>query len=179
MRLGEEDVAGALFGPTDVEGRAGRAIHYWIASGQLDRDLGAGATGSVRCRTTPGGYGRVRNYLRHARPRAAADPVVRFETPPGHQGHMDFGGFRLPGERRHVLLVVLGYSCLMWLRLYPRQKMEVLCHELEGAFERFGACRRSCCSTRYGRWWSGLNRSHALTSGCLRVNSQRHLGLER
>lgn len=86
----------------------------------------------------PGSYGSVRDYVRQVRPRETADPVVRFETPPGHQGQVDFGGFRLPWGRRHALLVVLGYSRLLWLRFFQRQTMEVLWRGLEGAFEHFG-----------------------------------------
>ncbi len=150
-----------------------RTIHYWIASGQLDRDPDAEVAGyarraptvhkldpykgiiearlqelprltaqrlyeEVRAAGYTGGYVRVREYVRQVRPREPAEPVVRFETPPGRQGQVDFAGFRLPWGRRHALLVVLGYSRLLWLRFFPRQTMEVLCSGLEGAFERFG-----------------------------------------
>ena len=150
-----------------------RTIHYWIESGQLDRELTTEAGGyarrapiarkldpykgmiearlevypkltvqrlyeEVRAAGYPGCYGSVRDYVRQVRPRETADPVVRFETPPGHQGQVDFGGFRLPWGRRQALLVVLGYSRLLWLRFFQRQTMEVLCRGLEGAFERFG-----------------------------------------
>ena len=92
----------------------------------------------VRAAGYPGGYSRVRDYVREVRPREPADPVVRFETPPGRQGQVDFGTFTLPWGRRHALLVVLGYSRLLWLRFYPRQTMAVLMEGLEGAFARFG-----------------------------------------
>lgn len=82
-----------------------------------------------------GGYGRVRDYVRQVRPHEPAEPVVRYETPPGRQGQVDFGTFTLPWWRRHVLLVVLGHSRL-WLRFYPRQTMAVLIDGLESAFER-------------------------------------------
>ena len=52
---------------------------------------------------------RVRDYVRAARPRPAVEPVVRFETPAGHQGQVDFATFNLPWGRRHALLVVLSY----------------------------------------------------------------------
>ena len=60
--------------------------------------------------------------------------MIRFETPAGRQGQVDFGTFTLPWGRRHALLVVLGYSRLLWLHFYPRQTMAVL----ESAFEMFG-----------------------------------------
>ncbi len=85
-----------------------------------------------------GGYSRVRDYVREVRPRAPQEAPVRFETPAGHQGQVDFGTFRLPWGRRHALLVVLGYSRLLWLRFYARQTMPVLIDGLESAFCRFG-----------------------------------------
>ena len=90
----------------------------------------------------PGGYSRVRDYVREVRPREPADAVVRFETPAGRQGQVDFGTFRLPWGRRHALLVVLGYSRLLWLRFYRRQTMAVLMEGLESAFARFGGVPR-------------------------------------
>jgi transposase len=66
------------------------------------------------------------------------EPVVRFETPPGLQGQVDFGTCQLPWGRRHALLVVLGYSRLLWMRFYPRQNMTTLIRGLESAFEYFG-----------------------------------------
>jgi len=150
-----------------------RTIHNWIESGELDRDLRAGATrysprprrphkldpykgiieerlaefprlsaqrlfGDVRQAGYAGGYSRVRDYVHEVRPRDPAEPTERFETPPGHQGQVDFATFTLPWGRRHALLVVLGHSRLLWLRFYPRQTMPVLTEGLESAFARFG-----------------------------------------
>ena len=85
-----------------------------------------------------GGYDLVKRYAREVRPRAPQDPVVRFETPPGRQGQVDFGEFRLPWGKRYALVVVLGYSRLLWFQFYPRQTMEVLIRGLEAAFSFFG-----------------------------------------
>ncbi len=92
----------------------------------------------VRAAGYPGCYEGVRNYVRVARPRAPIEPTVRFETPAGRQGQVDFGTFTLPWGRRHALVVVLGYSRLLWLNFYPRQTMAVLMEGLESAFEAFG-----------------------------------------
>ncbi len=92
----------------------------------------------VRAAGYAGGYSRVRDYVQGVRPRDPAEPAVRFETPPGRQGQVDFGTFKLPWGRRHALLVVLGHSRLLWLRFYPRQTMAVLFDGLESAFARFG-----------------------------------------
>jgi transposase len=63
--------------------------------------------------------------------------LVRFETPPGLQAQVDFAHFRLPWGRRWALLVVLGYSRLLWLRFFRRQTMETLFEGLEQAFAYF------------------------------------------
>ena len=73
-----------------------------------------------------GGYGQVRDHVRSVRPRPPAEEPVRFETPPGRQGQVDFGSFRFPWSRRHALVVVLGYSRLLWVRFYAGQTMTVL-----------------------------------------------------
>ena len=70
----------------------------------------------VRAAGYGGGYSQVKRYVREVRPREPVEPVQRFETPPGHQGQVDFADFRLPWGRRHALIVVLGYSRRMWLR---------------------------------------------------------------
>ena len=85
-----------------------------------------------------GGYTQLKDYVRQVRPHAPAEPVVRFETPPGFQRQVDFGTFQLPWGRRHALLVVLGYSRLLWMRFFARQTMTTLIRGLESAFEFFG-----------------------------------------
>ncbi|MDE0605096.1 MAG: IS21 family transposase [bacterium] len=94
--------------------------------------------GEVRAAGYPAGYGQVNRYVRKVRPRPAQEPVRRFETPPGHQGQVDFADFRTPWGKRHVLIVVLEYSRLMWHRYYERQTMPVLMRGLEAAFRYFG-----------------------------------------
>jgi transposase len=85
-----------------------------------------------------GGYTQMKDYVREVRPGPPADPVVRFETPPGLQAQVDFAEFRLPWGKRFALLVVLGYSRLLWVQYYPRQTLSVLMRGLEEAFMAFG-----------------------------------------
>ena len=88
------------------------------------------------------------DYVRKARPRDPVEPAVRFETPPGRQGQVDFETFTPPWGRRRALLVVLGHSRPLWLRFHRRRTMAVLIDGLESAFARFGGalagrpCRR-------------------------------------
>ena len=91
----------------------------------------------VRAAGYPGCYSRVNDYVRATRPREPVESLVRFETPAGHQGQVDFGTFTLPWGRRHALVIVLGYSRLLWLHFYTRQTMPVLMEGLESAFEKF------------------------------------------
>jgi transposase len=92
----------------------------------------------VRAAGYSGGYTQVKEFVREVRPGPPVDPVVRFETPPGLQAQVDFAEFRLPWGKRFALLVVLGYSRLMWLQFYPRQTLRVLIRGLEEAFAAFG-----------------------------------------
>jgi len=92
----------------------------------------------IRAAGYAGGYTQVKEYVRQVRPKPPADPVVRFETPAGLQAQVDFAEFRLPWGKRFALLVVLGYSRLLWLQFYPRQTMNVLMRGLEAAFSAFG-----------------------------------------
>jgi len=63
----------------------------------------------IRAAGYEGGYDQVRGYVREVRPQPPPEPVQRFETPPGHQGQVDFPEFKTPWGRRHALVVVLGY----------------------------------------------------------------------
>lgn len=86
----------------------------------------------------PGGYTRLKEYVREVRPRPPEEPVVRFETPPGRQAQVDFADFKLPWGKRYALLVVLGYSRLMWVQFYTRKTMWALMQGLEEALTFFG-----------------------------------------
>ena len=92
------------------------------------------------CRSAgyPGGESQLRSYVRAVRPRPPLEEVVRFGTPAGLQGQVDFGEFRFPWGKRFALLVVLGYSRLLWLQFYPRQTIEIVMRGLEAAFDYFG-----------------------------------------
>jgi transposase len=164
------------FTKTAIAERVGvsrRTIHYWLASGQLDRPI----TGPVRYppRPTkldpykaiirerletypeltavrlfeevkaagyPGSLTQLKVFVRRVRPQPPVEPVVRFETPPGKQAQVDFADFRFPWGKRFGLLVVLGYSRLLWLKFYPRKTMRVLCEGLEAALQFFGGVPR-------------------------------------
>src|SRR5205809_2483922 len=92
----------------------------------------------IRAAGYAGGYTQLKELVRRLRPAVPAAPVVRFETPAGRQAQVDFAEFRFPWGKRYALLVVLGYSRLLWLQFYTRQTMAVLIGALEDAFGFFG-----------------------------------------
>lgn len=92
----------------------------------------------VRAAGYAGGYTQVKEYVRQVRPREAAEPVVRFETPAGRQAQADWAEFTFAWGKRHALIVVLGFSRLLWFRFYERQDMATLQRGLEEAFAYFG-----------------------------------------
>lgn len=96
----------------------------------------------VRAAGYAGGITQLRDFVARVRPRPEPEPVVRFETPPGLQAQVDFADFRFPWGRRYALLVVLGYSRVLWLRFYPRQTMATVVAGLEAAFAFFGGVPR-------------------------------------
>ena len=92
----------------------------------------------VRAAGYAGGITQVREYVARVRPRPEPEPVVRYETAPGHQAQVDFAEFRLPWGKRYALVVVLGYSRLLWLKFYPRQSLATVITGLEEAFACWG-----------------------------------------
>jgi transposase len=85
-----------------------------------------------------GGLTQLKVYVHQVRPRPEPEPLIRFETHPGHQAQVDFAEFRFPWGKRYALLVVLGYSRLLWIKFYPRQTMATVIAGLEEAFAYFG-----------------------------------------
>ena len=85
-----------------------------------------------------GSLTQLKAYVRQVRPRPAPEPVQRFETAPGHQAQCDFATVRFPWGRRYALLVVLGYSRLLYVQFVQRQTMQVVMRGLEDAFAAFG-----------------------------------------
>ena len=92
----------------------------------------------VRAAGYTGGYTQLKGFVRQVRPLPPPEPVIRFETPAGRQAQVDFAQFRFAWGVRYALLVVLGYSRLLWCRFYRRQDMRTLFDGLEEAFRYFG-----------------------------------------
>jgi len=96
----------------------------------------------VRAAGYTGGITQLRDYVARVRPRPEPEPPIRFETAPGVQAQLDFATVRFPWGRRYALLIVLGYSRLLWVAFYPRQTMATVIDGLERAFAAFGGVPR-------------------------------------
>ena len=102
----------------------------WIPSTVLfDEIVSLGYSGCVRT---------VRSYLATLKPKRQDDPLVRFETPPGRQMQVDWGAFKLNGQRVSLFLATLGWSRFNFGVFVINEQFETLrdCHEQ--AFDAFG-----------------------------------------
>jgi transposase len=99
----------------------------------------------LRDRGYTGGYTILTDFLRDVRPPEAPPFEVRFETPPGRQGQVDFAHFRTafddqPGVEHIVWLfaLVLGHSRMLWGRFVTHQDLPTLLRCHAAAFEALG-----------------------------------------
>ncbi len=123
--------------PTKLDGyraylksRVEAAHPDWIPATVLAEEIRAlGYSGCVRS---------VSGYLATLKPKAKADPLVRFETPAGHQMQVDWGAFKLNGRRISLFLATLGWSRFNFGLFVDNEQFETLrdCHEQ--AFDAFG-----------------------------------------
>ena len=123
-----------------------------------------------------GGLTQLRVFVRSLRP--VPEPVVRFETEPGQQAQVDFAHCRFPWGPRYALIVVLGYSRLLWVQFYPRQDLRTLLIGLETCFTAWGGVPRELL---FDQMRSVLTRDDRLTGGGLVHNLEllrfaRHYG---
>jgi len=123
-----------------------------------------------------GGITQLRDYVRRLRP--PPEPVVRYETVPGHQAQVDFAHCRLPWGVRFALVVVLGHSRLLWVRFYPRQDLRTLLLGLAACFTEWGGVARELL---FDQMKSVVTRDDRLEGGSLSKNLElsrfaRHFG---
>jgi transposase len=180
-----------------------RVLYHWIDTGQLERDLSAGAPGRSRaagpakldpytplirerlttypalsavrllteCRAAgySGGYTQLKAFVARVRPRPEPEPVVRFETAPGEQAQFDFADVHFPWGKRHVLLVVLGYSRLLYVEFVRRQTALAVMLGLERAFAAFDGVPREIL---FDQMKSVIVEDHRPTGGRLLENPE-------
>ena len=113
-----------------LKSRVEAARPEWIPAAVLfDEIRRLGYAGCVRT---------VSGYLAALKPKRKDDPLVRFETPPGKQMQVDWGVFRLNGQRISLFLGTLGWSRFNFGLFVDNEQFETLrdCHEQ--AFDAFG-----------------------------------------
>jgi transposase len=100
-----------------------------------------------------GSYTAVTDFLRDVRPPPRPGYEVRFETPPGEQGQVDFAQFQVvftdePETPRVVWLfsMVLGFSRLIWARFVVHRTWRRCCAVM-WRLSRLWAARRGSYST--------------------------------
>jgi transposase len=123
----------------------------------------------IRAAGYMGGYSQLTAFVQRVRPSAPPEPVIRFETPAGRQAQVDFARFRFPWGIRYALLVVLGYSRLVWCRFYPRQDMAALIDGIEDACVAFGGVPQELL---FDQMKAVITRDLRLESGALVRNAE-------
>ena len=92
--------------------------------------------GELRARGYTGGITILREHLAALRPVMPVEPVVRFETKPGHQMQVDWAVIRRGADPLSVFVAVLGYSRTAYVQFVTDERLETLmaCHEAAFAF---------------------------------------------
>src|SRR5690606_8220196 len=88
--------------------RVAAAKPDWIPAAVLHREIVE--------RGYTGGLTQLKAFLVDHKPQPAADPLVRFETPPGEQMQVDFVVFRRGVDRLGAFVATLGYSRASYVR---------------------------------------------------------------
>jgi transposase len=101
----------------------------------------------LRQRGYEGGYSILKERVAAIKARHVQRLVDRFETEPGRQAQVDFascGVIEHRGRRARLSLVVvvLGYSRMMWGRFVVTERRPVLLESLEAAFRELGGAPR-------------------------------------
>lgn len=130
-----------------------------------------------------GGYTAVTDFLRDVRPAADARFEVRFETPPGEQGQVDFAQFQVvftdePTTPRIVWLfsMVLGYSRLIWGRFVVHQDLATVLRCHVAAFEALGGAPRTLLYDRMKTAVTGEGDQGGIVYNRALIDLARHYG---
>lgn len=114
-----------------LQQRAKEAHPQWLPAVVLYREiLTQGYTGKITV---------LRDYLRTLKPiLKAEDPVIRFETEPGHQMQMDWLEFGRGKGHLSAFVATLGYSRYSYVEFVSDETLETLLRCHEHAFDYFG-----------------------------------------
>lgn len=108
--------------------RVEQARPRWIPATVLLRE--------IRERGYEGGISQLKAWLAPLK-RVEPEPVVRFETPPGKQMHVDFTTVRRGREPLLALVATMGYSRSSFVKFTVREDAATLCAGLREALDYF------------------------------------------
>lgn len=102
----------------------------WIPAVVLyDEIIAQGYTGKIRI---------LRSYLAGFKSAPRQDPLVRFETPPGHQMQVDFTIIRRGHNALKAFVATLGYSRASYVHFYEHERTSAWIDGLKRACDFFG-----------------------------------------
>lgn len=114
--------------------RIAAAAPKWIPASVLLRE--------IKARGYTGSHTILRAHLSALKPKAAVEPLVRFETAPGVQMQLDWAEFRLGTVRWYLFVTVLGFSRWLWGHFVDNQRFETLRDLHVAAFGAMGGVPR-------------------------------------
>ena len=114
--------------------RQAAAHPHWIPASVLMREIVA--------QGYQGGASQLRAFMHMLKPAQPSEPVVRFETAPGHQMQVDWVEFRKGAQPLYAFCATLGYSRMSYVEFVTDMKVTTLigCHER--CFAAFGGVVR-------------------------------------
>jgi transposase len=85
----------------------------------------------IKARGYCGGETRLKQFVRGLLPGSAREPIVRFETEPGHQMQADWATVGRGADKLKVFIATLGWSRAAYVEFCDDEKVETLiaCHE--------------------------------------------------
>lgn len=114
--------------------RVASAAPAWIPATVLLREIEAlGYTG---------GISQLKVLLAKMKPKAAVEPLVRFETAPGEQMQADFQVLRRGRDRLSAFTATLGYSRYAFVHYVTDERIDTVLSCLWRTFEAFGGVPR-------------------------------------
>jgi transposase len=92
----------------------------------------------IRERGYDGGETRVKQFVRGLIPSPPPEPVVRFETEPGHQMQADWATVGRGGDKLKIFIATLGWSRAAYVEFCDDERVETLIRAHENALLAFG-----------------------------------------
>ena len=99
----------------------------------------------IKARGYPGGITQLRDWLRQERRQPVkSEPLIRFETPPGHQVQIDWTVVRKGKKPLSAFVATLGYSRWSYVWFSDNERLPALMEAHERFFEALGGVPTVC-----------------------------------